>query len=600
MAMEECRTEASIGIEYSESVHDSSEDANTANSTSVKTAAQADSCSPSERKKRKRISPHSTPKVAEGFGDSKAGELLKNIPELEDMFTLLSKVGEGTFSNVYLAKMNRLPDELCALKHIIPTSGPGRVENELKCLQDIGGTDNVIGVESTLRCNDNIVFVLPYFPHQKFQEYFLEMTVCEIKEYMKNLFIALKRVHSFQVIHRDVKPSNFLYSRDTGSYRLVDFGLAMKVPGSTNSLLDSPKELMKKQKRGSSQQSPKRTSQPRRRSSRLSPQNDNKDQSACKVAEEGVLKPRSVNTANWQFTHQSKGFKVPAKNATSKLRRTSSENAKSSKEGPFKPAQVLCPLRHGPKDVCTICMARGHQNTPRAGTPGFRSPEVLLKYPQQSPAVDMWSAGVIFLCILSGRYPFFRAYDDLTSLAQIMTLCGTGAAAKAAFKLGKDLNFSSDCPSGNLKILCTKLRSRASKAPTVKCCLKQSNCEDEEQSVPAKRLKRRPRSPPSPQTHSTSNPWHQRCTICQKRNPYFCMTLQTDGELSDKTCGQTEHSDTFRHIHVDGSECGSTCSAACCWAIEDSAYELLERCLDLNPHTRITAAEALEHSFFKD
>lgn len=44
----------------------------------------------------------------------------------------------GTFSNVYLAKMNRIPDELCALKHIIPTSGPGRIENELKCLQDIG------------------------------------------------------------------------------------------------------------------------------------------------------------------------------------------------------------------------------------------------------------------------------------------------------------------------------------------------------------------------------------------------------------------------------------------------------------------------------
>ena len=32
-----------------------------------------------------------------GFGDSKAGELLKKIPELEDVFTLLSKVGEGKF-----------------------------------------------------------------------------------------------------------------------------------------------------------------------------------------------------------------------------------------------------------------------------------------------------------------------------------------------------------------------------------------------------------------------------------------------------------------------------------------------------------------------
>ena len=66
--MEECRTEASIGIEYSESVHDSSEEENT-NSTSVKTAAQADSCSPPEGKKRKRISPHSTPKVAEGTSE---------------------------------------------------------------------------------------------------------------------------------------------------------------------------------------------------------------------------------------------------------------------------------------------------------------------------------------------------------------------------------------------------------------------------------------------------------------------------------------------------------------------------------------------------
>lgn len=69
MAMEECRTEASIGIEYSESDHDSSEGENT-NSTSVKTAAQVDSCSPSEKRKRKRISPHSTPKVAEGRSKS--------------------------------------------------------------------------------------------------------------------------------------------------------------------------------------------------------------------------------------------------------------------------------------------------------------------------------------------------------------------------------------------------------------------------------------------------------------------------------------------------------------------------------------------------
>ena len=175
---------------------------------------------------------------------------------------------------------------------------------------------------------------------------------------------------------------------------------------------------------------------------------------------------------------------------------------------------------------------------------------------------------------------------------------------------GKDLNFSSDCPSGNLKILCTKLRSGASKNPSVKCCVRQSNCENGEQSnISAKRLKSKSRSPPSYQTVST-NPWHQRCTTCQKRNPYFCMSVQTDAELSvtsrkhsevdsEQSDENREHSDGSRHVHLDGSECGCTC-CMCCWAIEDTAYELLERCLDLNPHTRITAAQALEHAFFKD
>ena len=74
---------------------------------------------------------------------------------------------------------------------------------------------------------------------------------------------------------------------------------------------------------------------------------------------------------------------------------------------------------------------------PRAGTPGFRAPEVLLKYPHQTTAVDVWSAGVILLCILSGRYPFFRAHDDMSALAQIVSLLGSKAMAEAAKNCGK-------------------------------------------------------------------------------------------------------------------------------------------------------------------
>ena len=83
-----------------------------------------------------------------------------------------------------------------------------------------------------------------------------------------------------------------------------------------------------------------------------------------------------------------------------------------------------------------VISPRGNQVAPRAGTPGFRAPEVLIKYPKQTTAVDIWSAGVILLCLLSGRYPFFKAHDDMCAMAQITELFGSSSCIKAAKSLG--------------------------------------------------------------------------------------------------------------------------------------------------------------------
>lgn len=49
-----------------------------------------------------------------------------------------------------------------------------------------------------------------FFLHQ---DYILDLSVEEVRDYMFNLMIALKRVHDVNIIHRDVKPSNFLLNR---------------------------------------------------------------------------------------------------------------------------------------------------------------------------------------------------------------------------------------------------------------------------------------------------------------------------------------------------------------------------------------------------
>ena len=79
--------------------------------------------------------------------------------------------------------------------------------------------------------------------------------------------------------------------------------------------------------------------------------------------------------------------------------------------------------------VCAACNALPHLHAARAGTPGFRPPEVfsmvdeyllavhndhslliqvLMKSLTQTVAVDMWAVGVTFLSLLSRSYPFFR------------------------------------------------------------------------------------------------------------------------------------------------------------------------------------------------
>ena len=58
--------------------------------------------------------------------------------------------------------------------------------------------------------------------------------------------------------------------------------------------------------------------------------------------------------------------------------------------------------------TCSVCRSKPAEKAARAGTPGFRPPEVLMKVKNQTSAVDIWAVGVMMLSMMSRSYPFFK------------------------------------------------------------------------------------------------------------------------------------------------------------------------------------------------
>ena len=239
-----------------------------------------------------------------------------------------------------LADMNeyerqRRRPKYVAIKKIYVTSSPQRILNELDLLNDLRGFDSVCPLITAFRHTDQVVAVLPYFKHTDFRNYFRDMTIDDIKIYFRSLFTALAAVHSKGIIHRDIKPTNFLYEPDKKRGVLVDFGLAER---------------------------------------------QGVDAKPCMCSKDADA------------------------------RRTRVMNSVASSMGPS---------NGYPKND-----SRPSRRANRAGTRGFRAPEVLLKCTNQTTKIDIWSAGVMLLTILSKRFPFFNSADDIEAMIEIATIFG--------------------------------------------------------------------------------------------------------------------------------------------------------------------------------
>ncbi|CAH8293061.1 unnamed protein product [Schistosoma turkestanicum] len=485
-------------------------------------------------------------------------EYIFEFPQITNLFDISDRQGQGTFASVLAVKNKQDPDDCkyYALKMIIPTVDVRRIENEIRILRRLGGKHNVIQMHTAMRIRDHVFILMPFIDYIPFTDYYLTADEKEIRRYMRALLSALAHVHKYKIIHRDVKPTNFLMDQKTKQFFLVDFGLAHSEEfGDIDERWERKFETtsdadIKKNK------FMKRVSDfPR---TNLSIYDNSQRVNITTDKEKSFThKQDFINCTNPLFNYK-------CNNSSLKLDNLSSYKTTSMKSTNL--TQTLGQTGCVCGSRLTVCRNCRHlpraPNVRRGGTLGFRPPEVMMRHIEQTTAVDLWAVGIIFISFLSGRYPFIKVDDDLDVLHAFTHLIGYERMQNGAKSIGRRLLLEprpppmevNDTPVGWLKTRCSAIRLYEKKFAGLPPLLRKKSM-----------------------TKSTN----------QLTNDHSMQTTELLSNNTTNTNTTSTNNDKKPLIALSSTHIFPT-----------SAYDLLTRLLEPCPYKRITAHDALRHPYF--
>jgi len=156
-------------------------------------------------------------------------------------YTLSTTIGEGSFGQVRQAwdlrakrmRAVKVLDLRCSVVQDNPERLVRAAKNELKIWQHIGRHEHCIGLLDSF-FDEQICFLVMERCEGSLMEQHSELSRAgdaELSRIFREMLLGLSHLHDMKVVHRDVKPNNFLLGGPGGrSVKLCDFGLSTTLP----------------------------------------------------------------------------------------------------------------------------------------------------------------------------------------------------------------------------------------------------------------------------------------------------------------------------------------------------------------------------------